>query len=249
MSILLFLIQLFIRLSCLNINNDIGESSTENEPIFILPGLSETFFIKYQIETEFVFNISKHLNLQINIYSINCNFKVNFKGKLLNQLNYDTYSFKINSDSNNITIAPIIDVIDGEYKDNYDEKSCPLVINSFLEDENQQKLQILNKEENYFYLAPEKDNSNLLNILYETNKITADSFISLYFLYDGKNPFNINITYQKSHNQINTDSKTIKSTQNIFLNSDFLFYDVDDTNLGGNLSIMVENLDNKTVNM
>ena len=249
MSILLFLIQLFIRLSCLNINNDIGESSTENEPIFILPGLSETFFIKYQIETEFVFNISKHLNLHINIYSINCNFKVNFKGQLLNQLNYDTYSFKINSDSNNITIAPIIDVIDGEYKENYDEKSCPLVINSFLEDENQQKLQILNKEENYFYLAPEKDNSNLLNILYETNKITADSFISLYFQYEGKNPFNINITYEKSHNQINTDSKTIKSTQNIFLNSDFLFYDVDDTNLGGNLSIIVENLDNKTVNM
>ena len=43
MSILLFLIQLFIRLSCLNINNDIGETSTENEPIFILPGVSELF--------------------------------------------------------------------------------------------------------------------------------------------------------------------------------------------------------------
>ena len=50
----------------------------------------------------------------------------------MNKTNLDTYSLRINSTNKNVSITPIVDIIEGEHKENYEIKSCPLSINSFL---------------------------------------------------------------------------------------------------------------------
>ena len=107
-------------------NNYIESSVEENSTIEINPGLAQTYFIQYLKDTKFVFNITNEEdNLQINIHGINCNFKMDFQGELINKNNLDTYSLIINSTHNNITISPLIDATDGVYKENYEQKSCP----------------------------------------------------------------------------------------------------------------------------
>ena len=143
MYFLIFILLIFSHSNCININNDFRESLDDENTIQIEPGLSETYFIEYQQNTKFSFNIKDNDNLQINIHAINCNFKIDYIGEMLNQKNLDTYSLLINS-TNNITITPLIDVIDGEYKENYAKKSCPLIINSFLVNNNTPNLIINN---------------------------------------------------------------------------------------------------------
>ena len=50
----------------------------------------------------------------------------------MKQLDLDKYSIKISSEYKTIIILiPLLDVIDGQYKENYDKKKCPLSINSY----------------------------------------------------------------------------------------------------------------------
>ena len=218
----------------------------DNKIIEIEPGLSETYFIKYKQNTIFNFALKAQESLQINIHSINCNFEVSFNGEMLNRFTYDTYSFIINSENSNITIKPLIDIIDGQYKKNYEQKSCPLSINSFLINVGQPEIKIKNKEENFLYLDHSKYNS--LNISYNIKEVVFDSFVDLYFQYNEKTNISIDITYQNDKNQINSISKNIYDTHNIFLNSEFLLYE-NESNTGGNLSIRITNIDEKTINM
>ena len=136
-----------------------------NEDKNIDPGISKTYFIEYNKETNFIFNISGEDILQINIHGINCNFELDFEGDLINQYNLDTYSFTIDSGNKTIKIKPLLDKIDGKYKENYESKSCPLSINSFSIKNNQQpKVKIENKEDSWFYFK-----SGNINYLYKYN--------------------------------------------------------------------------------
>ena len=248
-KILFVFLLFFTQIKCLDIHNEKAESNIEDGTIFQEPGISETHFLTYKNETKISFGVIEQGKLQINIYSINCNFKVDFTGELLNQFHLEAYSFIIDSENRDIKVIPLIDIIDGEYKENYDKKSCPLIINSFFIDGDQPKLKIENKEENYFYLSPKKTNITSLNILYQIKDIYSDSFIALYFQYNEKSPLNINITYQNDNNKNNTDYKKIEGTQNIFLNSEFFLFNESEINIRGNLSIVVDNLENKTLNI
>ena len=60
-------------------------------------GLAQTHFIEYRKNTNLSFNIKDNENYQINIHSINCNIKIDFDGEIMNQINLDTYSLKINN--------------------------------------------------------------------------------------------------------------------------------------------------------
>lgn len=74
---LLFLILLiFIQSSCFLLNEVMKEELLDENTIQIEPGQAETHFIKYEEETTFTFNITEENPLQINIHSINCNFKL-----------------------------------------------------------------------------------------------------------------------------------------------------------------------------
>ena len=212
----------------------------------IEPGISKTIFIKYQKETNVIFNTSKEEeedNLQINIHGINCYFELDFNGSLINQINLDTYTLIINSNNNQITIKPLIDVIEGQYKENYEQKSCPLSINSFfIKNDEDPRLKIENKEENWIHLN--FNNYNLLTLIYEIKEVSKDSFLSFPFRINKKSPFSINISYKNDNNLIKTINKNIYDSSYIYLDSSFLYFDNEDyeannTVTGGILSIKI----------
>ena len=230
-------------------NNYIESSVEENSTIEINPGLAQTQFIQYLKDTKFVFNITNEEdNLLINIHGINCNFKMEFQGELIYKNNLDTYSLIINSTHNNITISPLIDATDGEYKENYEQKSCPLSVNSYLINNNKPTLKIENKENNIFHLKPSYYKE--LSILYNLKEVLKDSFINLVILYNEKANFSIDVTYIKYGAKNNSLSKYIFNSTNIYLNSDFLLYnEANVADLDGILYITIKNIDEKEINM
>ena len=127
LSHFLFLFLIF-NVNCISNSNEFSEKLRENNSIRLEKGLSQTILIEYKKDTNLFFDIRDDEIFQINILSINCNIKVEFKGEKIEQINFDTYSLKMNSVNNNITIKPIIDIINGEEKENYENKSCPLSI-------------------------------------------------------------------------------------------------------------------------
>lgn len=162
----------------------------------------------------------------------------------MNQFTLDFYSIKINSKNNNITITPLIDVIDGEPKQNYAKKSCPLSINSYFLN-TQPKLEIKNKEESIFYLGPIIDET--LSLSYKVDKVLNDSFIALHFLFNDKSNFIIDVEYTNIKDK-KTLTKFIENTNNIFLTSEFLLYD-NITFIGGNLVVNIKNIDKNAINL
>ena len=217
LNFLFIILFIFKQRNCININDDLTDLQVGDSFITIKSGLSETYPIKYLQTTTFSFEIQSEDILQVNIHGINCNFKIEYKGDILNKTNLDTYSLRINSTNKNVSITPIVDIIDGEHKENYEMKSCPLSINSFLvKNNNNFPLKIQNKEKNIIYLANSQNNPLTLN--YEINEVTSDSFLSLYFQFDEKSDISINIFYSKD----DLISKNITETRNIFLNSEFL---------------------------
>ena len=105
-----------------------------------------------------------------------------------------------------------------------------------------------------FTIKKDKETYELPHILYDINEVSKDSFATLSFRINTKSHFSINVTYQNKNAQKKTLSKEIYQTTNIFLNSEFLLYNEDneqtiEPNTGGNLSIIIENKDNETINM
>ena len=110
--------------------------------------------------------------MQVNIHSINCNIEVEPKENINNKINFNTYSIIINPADQNITIEPILDEVDGEYIENYNQKNCYLSINSYYLNNSQPKLKIENKEENIIYFNHQKK----FQISYEIKNITNENF-------------------------------------------------------------------------
>jgi len=227
-------------------NTDIHESINDIFNITLEIGLSQTFNIEYRKDSKFFFDIKDESNYQVNIHSINCNFKLDFEGKIINQINLDTYSLKMNSDNKNITIKPLIDTIDGEEKENYDKKTCHLSINSIKLE--QPEIKIKTKEDSIFYL--DSQDLNTLNVSYELKNFSNVSFAALFFQFNEKSNFSINIINNNELNSSPFISKNIYNSTYIFLNSDNLQEVLPNESI--NLNIIIEkndNNNNKTVNM
>ena len=218
LNLLFIILLIFNQTNCININDDLANLQAN---VKIAPSISGTHSIKYSETTTFSFSIKSGDILEVNIHGINCNFNINYKGDLLKKTNLDTYSIRISSSNKDISITPIVDIIEGEHKENYEIKSCPLSINSFLvRNNNNLPLQIQNKEKNIIYLANSINNALTLN--YEIGEVSNDSFISLYFQLNEKSDISIKIFYNNDQNPNNSISKNITETRNIFLNSEFL---------------------------
>ena len=206
-------------------------------------GLSQTYNVEYRKDSTFYFDIKDESNYQVNIHSINCNFKLEFEGKIINQINLDTYSLKMNAGNKNITIKPLIDIIDGEEKENYDHKRCHLSINSIKLDKPEINLET--KDDSIFYF--DSQDLNTLNISYKLKNFTDDSFASLFFQFNEKSNFSINIINNNESNYPTVISKNIYNSTHIFLNSDNLKTFLPNEDL--NLNIIITKNDNKKVNM
>ena len=236
-----FLVFLFILHQVNNI--DIHESIDEFFNTTLRIGLSQTYNVEYRKDSIFFFDIKDESNYQVNIHSINCNLKLDFGGKIINQINLDTYSIKMNTNNKNITIKPLIDINNGEEKENYDQKRCHLSINSIKLD--QPEIKIETKEDSVFYFDSQDLNS--LNISYKLKNFTSDSFASLFFQFNEKSNFSINIINNNGSNSPNVITKNIYNSTFIFLNSDNLQTVLPNEDL--NLNIIIEKNDNKAVNM
>ena len=184
------LIIIFFSFNQINCFNDyIGKEFVLSSNKELEIGISQIYPIEYKKETNFSFKIEDDDIYQINIHSINCNFEVDFNGEIINQINLDTYSLKMNKTNNNIIIKPLIDIVEGKEKENYEQQKCHLTINSM--NINKPEVRIENREDTFFYF--EKGNSYLLNISYEIKEISTDTFAALFFQFNEKCNFSIDI--------------------------------------------------------
>ena len=183
------------------------------------PNLSKIYSIKYFQISKFNFSKNENENdlLQVNIHSINCNIEIKSDVKIINKINLNTYSILINPKNETIDIEPIFDVIYGEYRLNYENKTCYLSLNSYFLNDLNPNIQLDNNEKNIFYFDG-KDN-DLLNISYKINNISNNNnFVSLNFMLEDSS-FLIDVSYSNFENSI---SKLINNSANIYLNSSFL---------------------------
>ena len=221
----------------------LNNNSTQNIEI----GISKEYSIEYNDDSNFIFDIKDNNNYLINIHSINCN--INIKnidtGTIINKINLDTYSLKINNTNRIITISPLIDIIDGEEKENYAQKKCYLSINSM--NENNPEIKIENKNDNIFYFN--SNFSDYLNLSYEVKEVSDDNFVALFFQYNEKCNFLININYFKEDKEINLISKNISNSSYIYLKSDIL-KNISSEVSNIYLNIIIKKIDNnKEINM
>ena len=220
----------------------ISDTLKQDRIIELKKGVSQTFEIKYKNETNLFLNITEQDDdtYQANIHSINCNLKVDFKGEIRNKINLDTFTLMMDKTNNNIIITPLIDVIDGIDKENYDYKSCPISIDII--SMNKSQLNIENKEDSFIYFNP--PNLNSLNISYEIkNEITNDTFISIFFQFNERANFAINVTNELNKKLI---QKNVSNSTYIFLNNEFL---QDDNQTNKSLSINIKYMDIKNINL
>ena len=237
-KILIFLLLIsFIKLK--NSYNSIDlDENIEEEYEQIKPNSSNTFTIYYKNEnTHFIADIEEDFSdLQINIYSIDCNIEIYPNEKIINKINNNVYSLLVNSSNKVFSIKPLKDIEDGNYKENYEVKSCFLSINSYyIANSSQQKLKIENKEENSLYYNSEIYNDTY-HILYDIKNISDNSFFSLYFIKEA--PFFIDIYYNKNENKkINLISKEVIDSNFIYLDSKIL---LNNNTYGNNIALSID---------
>ena len=241
---LVAILLLICQVNCIYKYNEIPRLSDEIKNKTIEVGLSQTYSIEFNKATNFIFNITDNETYQINIHSINCNLDADFIGEKINQINLDTYSFKMNKTNNNTKIKPLIDIIDGKEKENYQSKKCHLSINSVGEYQN--KVEIKTKDESIFFF--ESNNNNYLIISYELKEISNETFAALFFQFNEKTNFSINVNCNNCLNSKNIVSKYIYNSTYIFLNSDKL-NNPPINNSKIDLSIFVRKNDDKKIKM
>ena len=208
-------------------------------------GVSKNYSIEYIKETTFIFKIEDENSYQVNIYSINCNFEIDSSVEILNQINLNTYSLILDKNNKNISIKPIIDeIIVEEEKQNYEYKKCHLSINSI----NTNKAQVIieTKEISTFYFQSE--NINSLNISYEIKEVSNDNFIALFFQFNEKSNFSININCYNDSFKIDPINKNIFDSSYIYIKSDILKqFSNNDSYLNLSINIIKNDISNISV--
>ena len=165
-NILLSLFMIIYQVKCLNKSNKISELLNSNlgQIYSVIVGYAFKIFIEYNEGTYFCFDIIEKSYYQVNIHSINCNIKIDFNGELMNQINLDTYSIKINEENICIRIKPLMNIIDGEEMENYQLKTCYLSINSI--NINKPEINYQKNEGSIFYFR----DYDILKISYELER-------------------------------------------------------------------------------
>ena len=119
------------------LNNEVNDSENNNKYFIHLQEV-QIKYLKYNQNNEYkVDNTDNAENdIFVNFLSINCGIKIKINNNRITLLNQadDSYSFLIDKETslNDIIfqVEPLMDIIDGNYKYNYDARNCPLIINS-----------------------------------------------------------------------------------------------------------------------
>ena len=237
LKLLIFIFSILFYGNCLTVSSgNIAQNEFFN--ISLNLGISETYPIEYKKQTNFILDIDEENNdtYRVNIHSIDCNFEMDFKGEIINQINFDIYSLKVNKTNKNIIIKPLIYQLNEKEKENYSQKKCHIIINSI--NENKPEIEIENNEDTLLYF--EKDDINILNILYKIKKVSNDNFAALSFQFNEKCNFSINI---KENQGNHVKSEYIYNSTYIYLKSDIL-KKIYENNSNANLYITIKKLDN-----
>jgi hypothetical protein len=224
--ILLFLIHCS-NIKCIESNDRKSIFNNVNQDIEYNIELQKVQFehLKYYQNNNFkiINNKSISNDIFINFLSINCNINIKIKNNendrnniiLLNNTE-DSYSFLIKKeiaslDNTTFQVNPLMDIINGKYKYDYELRNCPLVINSGEYKEGNQ-INIENKEPTIFYF---NDYLRQYNILYNVKSIDMnETFVTFYFIFDRKSKFEINILDNENNN---ISASIIENSTNIFL--------------------------------
>ena len=228
-QILFYLLCLILKINCIQNVNDNDQ---------IEPGKTQTRELSYLKENKFSFIPNYENNndkLTVHLFSINCKIEVSGIEPIFSH-NDDIFSFVIENNSINNTkfnISPKVDTIDGDYRYDYQNRNCHLIINSIFNEEYTLKYE--EKESTVFYFNKEL---NKVNILYTLENINDNSFLTFSFIFNEESNFSI-IIRDNDNNDIIEEKKIINST-NIFLNSEQLL-NLKKPKL--NLNILIQYLD------
>ena len=163
--------------------------------------------------------------MQVNLHSINCKIEVNFDGIIISQNDSEVFALLLDPQNKSFIIKPLIDTINGLHVENYANKHCPLIINSFYINDINHNLTIKNKEENVLFFDKninKENNNNIIHMYYEKINILKDSFVAIYFRFEEAN-FTINVSYLNNNNESYPHYvKTIQRSTFIYLNNSFL---------------------------
>ena len=175
-------------------------------------------------------------DVAVNIHSTNCKIKIDFENtksneSIINRMNNDTFSFIVNSSEINndfgIRITPLMDSIDERIKENYKNKTCPIIITNYqIKNESIPTLEL--KESSNFYFD---ENLKDIQYIYKINSTELDSPIALSLTFNQKSKFNVSI--KKS------GSEGFFITKEIF-NSSIIFIDKDEFKEGDILIIQIK---------
>ena len=236
---------IFSQVQCLNKKNLISNLLNEDSDQPLEIGISYLYLIDYNKDKTFIFNIEDDKNYQINIHSIDCNYKIDFQGEILNKINLDTYSLKANKTMNKITIKPLIDIIGGEEKENYAQKKCHLSINGINEDK--PELKIDNNQDSFFYFKSEYYNT--LTISYEIKQSSENNFVALFFRFNERTNFSIDVYANNGINQTEPISRNVYNSTYVYIKPETLENVLsNETNTTINITIK-KNENNKDINM
>ena len=170
-QILFYLLFSIIEINCIQNFNDINP---------IEPGKTQTRNLSYLNKTQLHFshdNLNSNYNLIVHLFSINCKIEVSDIEPIFSR-NDDIVSFVIKKNSINITtfkIAPKMDILDGNYRYDYQNRNCNLIINSIFD--NIYTLKYEEKNSTVFYFNKELKKVNILYLIENINDILAFSFI------------------------------------------------------------------------
>ena len=159
-------------------------------------------------------------DIRVNIHSINCKIKIDFENSdsndyIINQMNNDTFSFLVNKTeikNIGIIITPLIYSIDERIKENYKDKTCPIMFTNYQVENNENipSLELTDSSNLYF-----NENNTKIQFIYKINYADLDTPIALSLNLNKNSKFIINIT--KSGNETFIINKEIFNSTNIFL--------------------------------
>ena len=204
----------------------------------------QTFSINYQDEILFKFNTDNIANtndVKVNIHSMNCKIKVTFENAnlndniLINQMNDDIFSFMVNNkdiEYSKFKITPIKYMIDGEIKENYENKTCSIIITNLQTNKNNvPSLKLIDSSNLYF-----DENLKEIQLYYDINDEALDSPIALSLSFNQNSLFDISINIPENENVV--INKQIWNSTFIFFDSEF--------NKGDQLAINVKHINYTT---
>ena len=154
--------------------------------------------ISYNETNKLFFNITDNNKYFINVYSINCYIDIIIHQDdksgitIFNNMDNDQYSIIISNKENeifNFTVKPLMDIIDGKSKYNYDNRICPLVINSGkLWDDSKFTMDISEPTVLFF-----NNDLKQYNISYKINDLDKWNFVAFSFMFNGQKKFYLRI--------------------------------------------------------